>query len=97
MLSCARKKAVETGLANKSWNKPKNLTESGRNKIIETTKRTHTGLERSEESKQKMSLAGSGSNNSQYSTMWITNGEKNKKIKKQNDLIPEGWYKGRTI
>ena len=35
-------------------------------------------------------------NNSQYGTMWITNGIKNKKIKKDSE-IPEGFYKGRTI
>lgn len=34
-------------------------------------------------------------NNSQFGTMWITNGLKNKKIK-VSDLVPEGWYKGRT-
>jgi hypothetical protein len=28
-------------------------------------------------------------------TMWITNGQENKKIKKEVDIIPEGWYKGR--
>lgn len=37
-----------------------------------------------------------GSSNSQYGTMWITNGSENKKIKKF-DIIPEGWYKGRKI
>ena len=37
----------------------------------------------------------SGSKNSQYGTMWITNGIENKKIKKDIDIIPEGWYKGR--
>ena len=35
-----------------------------------------------------------GSNNSQYGTMWITNGVDNKKIRKE-DVMPEGWYKGR--
>lgn len=35
-------------------------------------------------------------NNSQYGTMWITNGSENKKIKKV-DTIPEGWYKGRKV
>lgn len=32
--------------------------------------------------------------NSQYGTMWITNGKESKKIKK-NDVIPEGWYSGK--
>jgi len=38
----------------------------------------------------------SGSKNSQYGTMWITNGSENKKIK-NTCTIPEGWYKGRTV
>ena len=33
--------------------------------------------------------------NSQYGTMWITNGTENKKIKK-DEPIPEGWNKGRV-
>lgn len=37
-----------------------------------------------------------GERNSQHGTMWITDGFTNKKIKGV-DLIPEGWYKGRTI
>ena len=36
------------------------------------------------------------SSNSQFGTMWITNGQENKKIKKDVDIIPEGWYKGRV-
>lgn len=35
-----------------------------------------------------------GSKNSQYGTMWITNGTENMKIKKEFQ-IPDGWYKGR--
>lgn len=38
----------------------------------------------------------SGNKNSQYGTMWITNGIENKKIKK-TDKIPELWISGRTI
>ena len=34
-----------------------------------------------------------GSNNSQFGTIWITNGTQNKKLKNL-DEIPEGWYKG---
>ena len=35
-----------------------------------------------------------GIKNSQFGTMWITNGSENKKIKKE-ELIPDEWYKGR--
>jgi hypothetical protein len=38
-----------------------------------------------------------GEKNSQYGTMWITNGKENKKIKKDIELIPAGWVKGRKI
>jgi hypothetical protein len=59
---------------------------------------TFTGKKHSDETKKKMSESskgmGVGENNSQYGTIWITNGVDNKKIKKQN-FIPEGWYKGR--
>lgn len=37
-----------------------------------------------------------GEKNSQFGTMWITNGSDNKKISKL-DEIPEGWRKGRCI
>lgn len=36
-----------------------------------------------------------GERNSQYGTMWITNGSQNKKIK-SDAKIPEKWYKGRV-
>jgi hypothetical protein len=36
-----------------------------------------------------------GSKNSQFGTMWITNGSENKRIKKTDD-IPNGWNRGRT-
>ena len=37
-----------------------------------------------------------GERNSQYGTMWITNGELNKKIRK-DDPLPEGYYPGRKL
>jgi len=37
-----------------------------------------------------------GPKNTQFGTMWITNGSINKKTAKDSE-IPVGWYKGRTI
>jgi len=52
------------------------------------------------ESKHKMKRSAvgkhDGEKNSQFGSMWITNGIENKKIKK-DDIIPEGWNKGRKI
>ena len=42
----------------------------------------------------KNSLSQRGEKNSQYGTMWITDGIVNKKIKKEQD-IPFGWKRGR--
>jgi len=55
-----------------------------------------SGMKLSEETKRKMSESQSGTKNSQYGTMWITDGNKSRKINK-NELIPEGWYKGRIM
>lgn len=56
------------------------------------------GKKHTEDSKKKIGEANSiyqkGKGNSQYGTMWITNGVDNKKIKK-DDVIPAEWYKGR--
>ena len=37
-----------------------------------------------------------GEKNSQYGTMWITNGTENKKLKKESPM-PEGYKRGRTL
>lgn len=59
-----------------------------------------TGRKHTEEAKKKIGEVNSkmqaGKNNSQFGTMWITNGTENKKIKKA-DEIPEGWRKGRKL
>ena len=57
--------------------------------------RTHT-----EETKKKMSASKKGTyigkKNPAYGTMWITNGEENRKIK-ATDSLPENWKKGRRL
>jgi group I intron endonuclease len=59
---------------------------------------TFTGKKHTEISKRKMSEAkkakGTGKTNSQFGSMWITNGAENKKIKKE-EWIPIGWIAGR--
>ena len=41
-------------------------------------------------------LKKTGEKNGSYNTLWITNGNENRKINK-TDPIPEGWKKGRTV
>ena len=55
------------------------------------------GKKHTDETKLRMSLKArqrTPEQNSQYGTIWITDGSDNRKIKKL-DKIPEGWYKGR--
>jgi hypothetical protein len=44
----------------------------------------------------KKNNRGKGNKNSQFGTIWITNENKNVKIKK-TDPIPEGWRRGRVV
>jgi hypothetical protein len=68
--------------------------------LSKTNTRSFLGKKHTEESKTKIGRKNSkyqtGSGNSQFGTMWITNNIENKKIKK-HDLIPEGWRKGRIM
>lgn len=69
-------------------------------KAINFNHKTFEGKQHTEESKIKIKESSKGKHckelNSQYGTMWITNGIENKKIK-TNDIIPKGYYKGRKI
>ena len=52
-----------------------------------------------EQHKEKISIANTkmtGNKNSQFGTIWITNGQENKKIRQETE-IPEDWYRGRKI
>lgn len=58
------------------------------------------GKHHSEDTKKRMSekakINSKGEKNSQFGTMWITDGVSNRKIKKNAD-VPMGWSKGRTV
>ena len=55
----------------------------------------HT-VETKERLSEIMKLKQNGISNSQFGTMWITNGILSKKIRK-TDIVPEGWRLGRKI
>jgi hypothetical protein len=89
----------------------KDLSEAGRKglqqKIVENSgiwwdTDNFKGKTHSKETKAKMSLSHKdnetnvGDKNSQYGTMWITNGLENNKVKR-GDQLPEGWRPGRKI
>ena len=85
------------GAANKAVAASKNMKnahKTGKFRYDNFAGKSHT-----EEAKRKISEThkknnlGNGEKNSQYGTMWITNGTINRKIKK-NDEIPEGFRKG---
>jgi len=76
---------------NQEWKSrlSKKLSESGKGN------QHWLGKKHKEESKQKMSKPkNQGEKNSQFGTIWITNGIENKKVKKDSE-IPNGWYRGR--
>jgi len=84
----------------------KNMSKSIKRAIdqgrIKTWKENYSwlGKHHTEETKRKIGEANSrkqkGELNSQFGTCWITNGKKNKKIKKI-DTVPEGFNLGRTL
>lgn len=81
------------------------LSEEHKKKISMSKKNNKIwlGKKHSEKTKKKMSESskgiGKGENNSQYGTCWITNGNENLKIKKEDlsKYSSNGWYRGRVI
>jgi group I intron endonuclease len=84
--------------------KNKKHTEKTRKEISEKLKKNPSygflGKKHTDEHKTYLSIVmrekQSGNKNSQFGSMWITDGQKNKKINK-NDSIPQGWNKGRIV
>lgn len=64
-----------------------------KNLMIEKSK-SETAIKKRKETYLKIKHS-QGSRNSQFGTMWITDGSSNRKIKR-DDVIPEGWRKGRV-
>lgn len=68
-------------------------------RYFESNPGTFTGKTHSDDTIQQMKISAAGKHvgekNSQFGTMWITNGQENKKIKKDIE-IPVGWRKGRV-
>jgi hypothetical protein len=103
-----RKKSNEIRRKNEKWLK-KTIETGTQNldskKALESLKKKYPkgafyGKKHTEEWKKSHSLLmkerQKGKKNSQYGTMWITNGAENRKIKKDLPL-PEGWRKGRSL
>jgi group I intron endonuclease len=89
----------------KNNSKPKEYWQKNVNKRIEKygidVFKTFLGKKHTHQTKQKIRETSKGkqkgSNNSQFGTCWVTNGQENKKIKKEklDEFIELGYYKGR--
>ena len=97
----ARKKRLEELMQDDDWREwAKEQRKIGIQEYLNSDKfkgGSMLGKKHTDETKKKIGLANSkntGEKNSQFGTMWITNGTESKKIKKI-DTIPEGFRKGR--
>lgn len=73
---------------------------TGVKRYYENNESHWSGRKHSDETKRKISLANkksqAGKKNSQFGTMWITNGTESKKVD-MTSPIPNGWVKGRKM
>jgi hypothetical protein len=94
-LSIARRgktNSVESNIKRGLAQRGKIVSEESRAKMSISSK----GKQASEESRAKMSVSKMGSKNPNFDTIWITNGQYNNRIKK-DDIIPIGWKRGRIL
>lgn len=95
-----QKKGRENMSAETKQKAAKKRTAAIRERFGDEAFKTFLGKTHSDEAKAKIGSANSklqrGEGNSQFGSMWITNGIESKKVKK-TDTIPEGWKKGRKI
>ena len=81
------------------WDNDEEFRQSLSKKLSQSAKGNQNwlGKKHTEETKKRMRKSKNvGDRNSQFGSMWITNGTENKKIKSL-DTIPDGWYKGRKM
>ena len=95
-----QKQGIASMSNDKRESQKRRRVETMRKKYGDHAFKTFLGKTHSTDTKKKISeanqITSAGKNNSQYGTMWITNGSENQKIKRI-DTIPEGWEKGRTL
>lgn len=87
-----RKKFSETG-SKSNLNRPRGFV-ADKTKSYDWIGKTHSSVTIERMSNAKKGT-GTGINNSQFGSCWITNGCINKKLKSNSD-IPMGWFKGFT-
>jgi hypothetical protein len=87
-----KKKISESKKGKPSWHKGRKKSDETRKKMSES----RSGIKLSDDTKMKLRIINSGPGNPNFNSMWITNGVLNSKIKK-GDIIPTGWYNGRTL
>lgn len=77
-------------------NRPESLKKREESLLKYNLRRKEEAIQRRIEKEKFLHKSYIGSKNSQFGTMWITNGEVNKKVNK-NDEIPNGYRKGRIL
>lgn len=97
----AKANRAKADLTKHLWYKPRktgSFKHSEESRVKMSLNRQEKCSKHSDETKAKMSaskkVTSAGERNSQFGSMWITNGISNKKIKAV-DPIPDGWYRGR--
>jgi len=94
-LICVEKKLGVIGLSKKELRKNGQKGQRRKQELHPNWKHSEESLRKQKETFKKINHS-KGPKNSQYGTIWITNGSENRKIKKDTS-IPKGWKRGRIL